>query len=814
MIFSLKWLNDFVEVLDFLDGPEKLSKILTNAGLEVEDLSQPSRQFQNIIVGEIKRLKKHPNADRLSLCEVLGEGGKMRRIVCGASNPKEGDKVVLALPGAVLPGDFAINASVIRGEKSEGMLVSAKELGLIVDETLSDQKTEGIIILSPKAKVGEPYSKEAGLDDVFLDINVTPNRSDSLSHLGLARELSCLLNRPLKNPPAFVRKKTGVFMKPKLKLQVKAPKACPRYCGRMITGVSIGLSPDWLRARLKAVGLKSINNVVDVTNYILIDLGQPLHAFDRDKIQSVCVDNAIKGEKFAALDGQVLTLTGSELSIRDGKRAIALAGVIGDKSTSIQAGTKNIFVEAAAFASQSVRRTARYFGLNTESSYRFSRGIDKSAVLEALNRACRLIQETAGGQISEDYFDEYAQTSPCPLILIQLEDVEERLSYKLESSKFADWMKRLNCEVKKEGDTFLIQPPSFRGDLKLKEDLIEEIARLEGYHKVPVLPLKRLTGVPKDFDSSYLLKEKVNRIMESGGWYQLLNYSFSEKSFYESFLKDQSESLYNLGLVPKKAQPVSLKNPLSVQLALMKPLLVPDVLKTLVFNFRHNNKSGEVFETAPVFFQVNGKYIQTEHLVLARWGHPVDLWGDNRYPNLFYLKSALQRLFSRMNVRSYSWEKISSPLSFLHPGQMLGLKVQGQMAGFIGALHPALQSQYKLNLDVALGEISLNALTDINKSMKAKPLPECLSVTRDLTFVLPQTVSAGDVAGEIKKACRGQAEAVDIIAVFKEPKKQDRAISFRLNLPAQKTAWTDELLGVLQDRIIEQVQAKFQITLK
>ena len=820
MIFSLKWLNDFVEVLDFLECPEKLSKILTEVGLEVEEIINPANQFNKIIVGQIKTLKKHPNADRLSLCEVEGQKGEILKIVCGASNPKAGDKVVLALPGAVLPGDFVIKTSKIRGEKSQGMLASSKELGF-VDKASENQNTsslkdpfqEGILILPSDATVGRPYSEQLGCNDIILNVNVTPNRSDCLSHLGLAREIACLLDRPLKNPSSKMTSNISETAPSiKLNLTVKDNTACRRYCGRLITGVSIAPSPDWLTKRLEAVGLKSINNVVDVTNYILMGLGQPLHGFDSDKLKSISVGYSVKGEKFIALDDNTLTLTGEELTIRDGSKAIALAGVIGGKSTAITSDTKNVFIEAAYFSPEKVRRSARNFGLETESSYRFSRGIDGNKVLEALNQACCLIQEIAGGKVSKDFFDEYPQPfSPTP-IQIQLKDIEERLAFKMEAASFVKWMNRLNCEVEQKKDVFTVQPPSFRSDLSIKEDLIEEIARLEGYHQVPLTFPKRISEVPKDFDTLYLQTEKINKIMEAQGWYQALNYSFGDKEWYENFLKEQ-KSLQRLGLTSSDNSLISIKNPISSQLAVMKPLLIPDILKNLTHNFRHNNKQGQIFETGEVFFKKEKTYKQTTHLALACWGTQKNLWNDPDYSNLFYLKSSLEHLLGKMNARGHSWDLSPPSLSFIHPNQILGLKFQNQMTGFIGTLHPALKLKYKIPLDVAVGEIALNLLTKTSTApVKAKPLPEFLSVERDLTFVLPYDLPAEKVAKEIKKAADYKVNSVEIIAIYKTENK--RAISFRLHLTPQKKPWTDQDLLRIQDQIVEKIKSKFSISLK
>lgn len=869
MKFSLNWLNDFVEISDFKSQPEQLANILTEAGLEVEEQVSLADSLQNIIVAQIKTISKHPNAERLSLCEVEEAKGKVLKIVCGATNMKEGDKVVLALPGAVLPGNIVIKTSKIRGEKSEGMLVSASELGLseksedkLVNGALTnkkdgkEEKSEGIIILSPGAVVGSSYSEEVGLNDVIFDINVTPNRSDCLSHFGLAREISCLLDRPLKESSLYSESSFSekVFMKKELNLRVEEKNTCLRYCGRMIKGVSIAPSPSWLKERLQRVGLKSINNVVDVTNYILMEWGQPLHAFDRDKIHFVLVDSSIKGEKFTTLEDSVLNLTGKELTIRDypkekensslevlkkSSRAIALAGVIGGKETGISSETKNIFLEAACFSPESVRRTSRQFGLQTESSYRFSRGIDENKVLEILDQAAQLIQKVAGGEISSDFFDErshfpldgekklntqakkgkdsdngYQQAVSSP-IQIQLKDLEERLGYTMNVSSFLNWMKRLKCKVVEEKeDGFLIQPPSFRNDLKIKEDLIEEIGRLEGYDKVPVSVPKKVEATPKDFDVAYTLVRKIGKILAGRGWYQLLNYSFGEQEFYEDFLKDQ-KNLYSLGMkaVSTDHSLVSLENPISLQMAVMKPLLIPDMFKNLVYNFRHNNKWGQVFETAPVFFKEGEDYKQVEHLALACWGRRENLWSGKDCPNLFHLKSVLEYLFRKLNKGKCVWDFNPLSLSFIHPGQLLGIKFQGKLLGFIGTLHPNLKLRYKIpeDMDMAVGELYLSSLEEVkDRSIKANSPGDFPAVERDLTFLLPEGLPAMEVAREIKRIAG--ASSVEIIAVYKQ--KEKRAVSFRLHLIPKESAWTDKALLGIQDRVIEKVGDKFSISLK
>ncbi|MCZ0933210.1 MAG: phenylalanine--tRNA ligase subunit beta, partial [Oligoflexia bacterium] len=476
MKFSLKWLDDFIEVQPFFKDPGQLATALTQSGLEVDSFEDQKAQFKNIVTAQIKSEQKHPQADRLTVCQVKTDA-QTYSIVCGAKNHKAGDKVVLAKIGAVLQGDFKIKKSRIRGVDSEGMLVSRSELGF-------DSKEEGIWILPKKTELGKSLAELEGWNDVIFEITVPPNRSDCLSHKGLAREISALFSIPFSQKEFSIERSTDLSIQKSLSVEVEDKQACPRYCACLIEGVKIQESPSWLKERLKSLGLKSINNVVDITNFVLWDRGQPLHAFDRDKIENIKVSLA-KKEKFLALDESELELTEEDLSIRDNKKVLALAGVIGGLDSSITAQTKNIVIESACFAPEKIRKTSRRFGLETDSSYRFARGVDAFEVKSAMDLACFLIQKEAGGRVSKDFYDLNYLEKKKPKIKISLSDLSERLGCSVSGAQFEKWMINLGCEVSSHSSNFEVTAPSYRSDLKIKEDLIEEFARLEGYHQIP-----------------------------------------------------------------------------------------------------------------------------------------------------------------------------------------------------------------------------------------------------------------------------------------------------------------------------------------
>lgn len=803
MKFSLNWLSDFIKTKDFFKEPEKLAERLTQAGLEVESYENQKAQFENVVTAKIESVEKHPQADRLTLCKV-SDGSKKYNIICGAKNHKPGDKVVLAKSGAILPEDFKIKKTRIRGIESEGMLASRKELGFESEE-------QGIWILDKETAVGQNLSDFLNSNDVVFDIFIPPNRSDCLSHKGLAREISCLfdLDFSVKN---LSLKGGKLSVKKSLPVEVKDSQACPRYCGRLIEGVTIKESPAWLKDRLKSLGLKSINNVVDITNFVLWDRGQPLHAFDRDKIQSLIIESSKKGEKFLALDESEKILTGEELSIRDKDRILALAGVIGGMDSSITEKTKNIFIESAYFAPEKIRKTARRLGLETDASYRFTRGIDLSAVQEAMDLACVLIQKEAGGVISKDFYDIYNQdTSPREKIQISLENLESRLAYPVKASQFQNWMKRLGCQIKSSKNSFSVVPPLYRLDLNIKEDLIEEFARLEGYDKVPE-HLCSLNGQIKNSDPQFLNSQKLITCLSGKAWHQAINYSFCDPEYYKEILNDNlylEDLIKDSGKSNKKS--FSLNNPISQKLSLMKPILVPDLIKNVVSNFRHNNKFGQIFELSPIFYQEKEDYKQDLHLALARWGSPLDIWKKQEPANVYYIKSVLKSVFDTFNLKSWSWKK--SEIDFLHPGQSLLLTLRKQVVGFLGTVHPQILQKYKIPVDVAVAEIHWGLIAQSEKrALKFKALAPLSTVEKDLCFVIPPSVSVGEVRKEIKKSLGDLCEKVELFDIY--DKKGERSVSFRLYFQPKEKSWTDEELQKFLNQVIETMQKKFSIHLK
>ena len=831
MTFSLSWLNEFVDTQDFLQNPVRLTAALTEKGFEAEGMED----LRHIISCRIDSIEKHPKADKLTVCRVW-TGKENVPVVCGARNMKEGDLAVLVLPGACLPAFEEVKKTQIRGVESFGFLASQSELSDLYETAPAadpspkkKEAEEGIWILPERSPLGlplellqTPLKNRSWWNDILIHVNIMPHRPDLLSHIGLAREISAVFNRPFFSEG---REKIHRSFKPQSASKIALPKLsvsnrdCLRYSGCVIEGVSIAPSPLWLRRRITKAGVKSINNVVDVTNYILLEYGQPLHAFDRDKLASFSISAApsIKGEAFTALDGKRLILTGNELTIRDGKKAVALAGVMGGEAAAVSLKTQNVFLEAAVFSKEKVQSAARRFHMETESSFRFARGVDERQTLFSLQRAADMIQTLAGGKISENFLNEGEKTPPPSPISISMHYVKERIGRKI--PRFKEWMERLHCKVTDEkGEMFTVTPPYFRKDLKLKEDLLEEAARLDGYDKIPETAPKKISSLPEPPPAAYQRKAKLKQILTGHGLQETIHYSLSGGEMHEAF---QKENLEDLGLAGGEL--IFVENPLTSGWKFMRPLLLADIFKTAVYNFRHSVPEGEIFEAGPVFYKKNNQFIEEERVAAAVYGKPCDLWRAKGAPAALRLKSQVERLLKRLKIQEFSFAPPKQAPSFMHPRETLLLTIKGERAGFIGSLHPLWKLKYKILTDFALGEFALRFFEEAERKFVAPP-PALNAVERDLTFVLPPAVPAGRIAKEIlnillrrqefskEKPAAADRPSVQMIAMHKM--EQKKAISYRFRLPCGEKPWTDKALLDIQQNIIAQVENKFSVSLK
>lgn len=805
MKISLKWLNDYVDVSDYMDKPQELAKLLTGAGFEVESIEDPSKSFANVVVGQVKVYGRHPNADRLTLCQVDVGAKELQQIVCGAKNHKEGDKVVAALPGAVLPGNFEIKVSKIRDVESRGMLCSDSELGL-------SKKSEGIRTLPADAPVGQDFAAYMGMKDIILEVNVTPNRADCLSHIGLAREVACLLGRKMKSVDAKFAK-TKISTLKTIDVNLQAADLCPRYSGVLVKNVKVGESPTWLKQRLESVGMNSINNIVDITNFVMLEYGQPLHAFDVSQLkgEQITIERS-KGETFRSLDGTDHKLTTDDLTIRDGERAVALAGVVGGLNSGISDSTTDVFIESAHFAQSAVRKTSRRLGIDTDSSYRFSRGTDPEGVVDAMERAASLIEQLAGGEVAADHYDLYPKKQKIRSIKVRKETLAERLGYPVKVTEFSTWMKRLHCEVTTAGDVCTVKVPAFRWDLEMEMDLVEEFARLNGYDKIPEnFPV--LQNEPTKDSAEYTLKSHLRPFLADVGMLEAVNYSFTAPAWQKEIVQPAKWSKVGLHL---GGDAVQVKNPLSEETSVMRQSLLPGLLQNLIYNIHQANNYGRVFEVGSVFSKTPEGYKEPARVAFVAWGHKLDLWQKSATQTVMDLKGAIEQVLARLQAQGFQWKDIPSADApdVVHPGQAAALFYQGKNIGFIGSLHPAFREKYKIREDIALAEIDFDLLMSGQpRSAKFRSLSKHPSVERDLALLVPDVVKAGDLMREVQKQGGPDLQWAKVFDLYKGQGVPEghASVAIRMRFQKKDATYSEAELNTLMAAMVQGLQKKYPV---
>lgn len=812
MLFSYKWLKEYVKDLP---SPKVAADRLTMSGTEVEAVSETGGGITGVVTAEIVSRERHPNADRLSLCEVKTDKENFS-IVCGADNMKAGDRVALALPGAELPGGFKIKKSKIRGVESCGMMCSEKELGLKV-------YSEGILILPKDTPLGVDLREALGIDDAMLEVSITPNRADLLSIKGLARELAALTSA------VFIDKEikaveTGGPIEKNVSIAIENNAPCPRYAARVIEGVKIGPSPEFIRQRLEAAGIRSINNAVDITNYALLELGQPLHAFDLDKIRDrrITVRLAKEGERIETIDNKTRQLSSDMLVIADGVSPVAIAGVMGGKGSEVSDGTANILLESAFLDPSIVRRQSRKLGLSSDSSYRFERGVDIDNVTRALDMAAGMMKEYCNGQIAKGVIDLYQQRFQNPVIRFRLERAAGLLGIPIEKDAAIKTFKYLGMAVKEAGhDTLEVTAPSYRVDIKNETDLIEEIARLSGYDKIPAaMPVVSMTG--GSLGRRTLIRNRINSILTDTGFFEVVNYSFV------------SPALFALAKGHGK-DGIRLINPLSDEQSVMRAMLIPSLLANLRQNLFQKNEEARIFEFAPVFLPgAKGSALPLENWKVSglMYGQRVK-WNAPKEPLDFYeVKGVVETLLEAIGVDNgaVSFERMDNTAGYahlFHPGKSAVVKIartsggggkgldpfkgldprkgldSREHCGVFGETHPDIAAQFDLKGPAFLFELDVDALIDASAGIKKyKPLPKFPESSRDIAFIVNEDVPYGDILNAIHSLDTKLIENVELFDVYcgGNIQKGMRSMAIRIRYRS--------LEGTLTQEEVEDVHAK------
>src|SRR3972149_1843200 len=821
MRFTLSWLKEYV---DFDASPEELAERLTMVGLEVESIEYMGMGLEDVFVAEILDIRPHPNASKLVICDVT-DGSKLYNIVCGAKNMKAGDKVALAKagtklpPSAKFPEGVLIQSTKIRGELSEGMLCAENELGI-------GEEGEGILILPEYAMIGERLVDALGLNDVVIEIGVTPNRPDCLSVIGIAREVAAILETKVKYPYYGVLEK-GEDIESLAAVEVLDVDGCPRYSCRLITDVKIAPSPDWLKTRLQASGIRSINNVVDVTNFILLELGQPLHAFDHNLLdgRKIIVRSAKNGELIETIDGIKRTLTNEDLVICDARKPIALAGVMGGANTEISEKTREILLESAYFNPGRVRRSSKRTNLKSESSYRFERGVDPNGVVKALDRASELIRKVAKGKVAKGKIDIYPSPIMPKEVEISTRRINSILGTDIKTEKIKEIAERLEIQALtvKDGEISLCVP-TFRVDLMREIDLIEEVARHYGYNGIPLT----LPVVPMKTENSRReknLEDKLKGILTSFGFLEVVNYSFDDPGLL---------SLYN------DNEQLKILNPLTKESSVMRTNLIVGILRNVSLNLNHQVQDIRIFEIGKVYFPVvslpnppkgNGSSALTTGGLpkeitkisgAATGKRQLELWDKEEF-DFFDMKGILERVLEVFSISQYvrfadstirhahgSLEDDASEIRFLHPGKSARVLAEGEELGFFGELHPEFQEKLGLPKSVYIFEIDLEKLISLEKTVEKKfaSLPKFPSVRRDIALVVDDNISLGEILNEIRKVKSHLIEDLRVFDVFKggHVSQGKKSIAVSMILRASDKTLTNEEANEVQAMAISGLQ--------
>lgn len=795
MRLSLNWLADFVELTV---APEVLADRLTMAGLEVEAIERLAPEFSGVVVGRVTAVSPHPQADRLRLAEVT-DGSNTYRVVCGAPNLELGRLYPFAPIGAVVAGGQKIKAAKLRGVASEGMLCAEDELGLSLDHV-------GLMDIPQDLPLGANLAAALNLADVVLEVAVTANRADCLSILGLAREVAALLDVPLHHPEVRLAQAAGP-QEIQAKVTILDPVHCPRYAARLLTGLSVKPSPFWMRRRLQVSGLRAINNLVDVTNYVLLEFGQPLHAFDFQKLRGgeIVVRLPRHDEtRFTTLDDQERELAAETLLICDTVGPVALAGVMGGLDSEVTGATTQVLIESAYFNPATIRRTSKRLGLSSEASYRFERGVDSDGLIHALERAAQLMCEVGGGQVAGPRLDEYPAPLQHPRLSLRVSRTNQVLGTDFSGATIAAWLKRLHLPaVELDRETLAVQAPSFRHDLTREIDLIEEVARLAGYDRIPVT-LPQGEVATRRPGPQVRLRHEARQLLLGLGFMETINYAF------------QPERLEALAAA-SGAAPLALANPLSEEQAVMRTSLLPGLLDTLRRNTLKQAQDLRLFETAKIFLPQAGAELPREETWLAglMYGAREETsWAAPREPlNFFDLKGVVETLLEGLQIPEVTVRRENLPAFFCQGARVFS---GDRQLGYLGEIEPELGDKLDLEGSIFVFNLDLEALAQAAVLPLFVPLPRYPAVYRDIALVLPEAVPAAQVSEALYRLGAPwlvEARLFDVYTGDQVPPGK-RSLAFRLSYRDPERTLTDELINPHHQALVEALRQELGAELR
>ncbi len=787
MKLPLSWLKDYMNT-DDIDNAT-YTHMLTMSGSMVEGIENPAEEIKNVVVGKILKIEKHPDADKLVVCQVdIGEGESVQ-IVTGAKNVFEGAFVPVAKHKSSLPGGVKITKGKLRGVLSCGMMCSVNELGM------SDEPADGILILPDDVTPGADITEVLGLDESVAEFEITSNRPDCMSIIGLARESAATFNREFKIPEV---KATGNSenVNDYASAEIAAPELCSRFIGRVIKNVKIAPSPEWMQKRLKACGIRAINNVVDITNYIMLEYGQPMHAYDLDHVEGhkIIVRRAEEGELLETLDDQPRTLQNSMIAIGDEKRAIGVAGVMGGANSEVCDTTVTVMFESACFNAVAVRRGAKALGMRTDASALFEKGLDPENCLPAIQRACELMEQLGAGEVVGGMIDIYPVKKEQTVLPFEPDKMNRFLGLEVSAAEMKEILARLEFEVKDDK----VYVPTFRGDIESMADIAEEVARIYGYDKIPTTMMKGCVTVGGKSKKQHL-EDVIRDSLTAVGLYEVTTYSFIDPKENDMILMPQEDDRRNM---------VRISNPLGEENSVMRTDMLSSVLKVLRTNFSRRNAEAGIFEIGSVYIPKEEQVLPDENQIVA-----VGMYGGCDF---YDIKGKVENMLADLNINDYEFITCKDNPSF-HPGRCAHIYAGGKFLGIIGQIHPKVAANFKIGVETYCALLDFNVLlSGYTTDRQYKALPKFPATSRDIAVILDKNINVGEVIKIIESNRNGILESYSLFDVYEGEQVGDgkKSIAYSLLFRAEDRTLTDKEVNEVMDKILSGLKEKLNAELR
>ncbi len=795
MKLPMSWLSDYMDMTGIT--PKEYSDRMTMSGSKVEGVENLGAELDKVVAGKVLTCEDHPDSDHLHVCTVDAGTGETLQIVCGAPNVKAGIIVPVALHGSTLPGGVKIKKGKLRGVVSNGMLCAHDELG-ISEGLLGYEPEYGILILPDDTPIGTDIKDIFGLNDNVVEFEITSNRPDCFSVIGLARESALTFDRKFTIPEVKFSENSEKIQD-SISVEVLDKDKCKRYCARMVKNVKIGPSPKWMRERLNACGVRSINNIVDITNYVLLEYGQPMHAFDLRDIRDnkIIVRRAEDGEVIKTLDKQDRTLTSDDLVIADGKRAVAIAGVMGGFNSEVKDDTATVVFESATFDGASVRLTAQRAGLRTESSSRYEKGLDYNNTVPAVERACQLVEELGCGEVCGGMIDVMGNVTEKEPLPFRPEKINKFLGTDI---PVEDMIKYFNgLEIAIDTDKMTVTPPTFRPDLEGEADIAEEVARFYGYDKIPTTLLSgEATLGGKNADQR--LNDKINQILCAEGMNEIYTMTFVSPSYFEKINLPADSPFRNV---------VKITNPLGEDTSVMRTSTIPSMMEILSRNYNYRNPDARLFELGKIFLPKEGEKLPDEPVIIT-----LGMYGADE--DFFTLKGTVETLLDELHVKNAEFTAVTDEPTY-HPGRTAKVTANGISLGIIGEIHPSVSRKYDIDVPCYMAELSFDAVkAAINDDIKYKPLPKFPAVTRDIAMLVDKNVAVAQIEEIIRNTSGKLLEEVKLFDVYEGEQipENKKSVAYSAVFRAPDRSLTGEEVQEVFDKILKNLEKKLNAQLR